>query len=105
LQGQAETLLVRYVLSVFDFAAAFLNSVVQMLIVPSFLGAALSYVPDGLLDLDDLSVETLAAAQWMEAVSLSIRFSWMVCLQRRGELSLMADPAGHLPPVLGVGIG
>ena len=78
LRGEAEKSLVRYVLSVFEFTAAFLNTVVQSMIVPFLLGAALSYVPDGLWYLDDLMVETLAAAQWMGAVSLSLPFSWMI---------------------------
>ena len=84
LQKEAERSLVRSILSSFDLALSFLGGCIKFVVAPFILGAALSYVPDGLGYLNEAPDESVMFVQWTEAVSLSFFFSWLSLLQHRG---------------------
>ena len=105
LQGEAEKSIVRSFLILFEYVLCVILGVLRLLVAPFVLGAALSYVPDGIWYLDEVSRSTLTQALWSEACSLSIFFGWLSLLQQQEQLVEEVGDPRLSPPMLGVSIG
>ena len=105
LQREAEKGIVRSFLIAFEYALSFFLGVLRLAVAPFILGAALSYVPDGIWYLDEVSRSTPTTAIWSEAISLSLFFGWLSLLQQQDQLGGAADETGLATPSLGVALG